>query len=112
MIRNFIVTGANSQKAYRQCVEARPGAKLDRILDIYRNEAAVQAQFSSRHYNQPSVHQVSTDSNSPKEGGEKDIHKLHDKRRYSQNTRTSSPENRYKHNSGRACHWCGNSHKP
>ena len=112
MIRNFIVTGANSQTAYRQCVEAGPGAKLDRILDIYRNEAAVQAHFSSSHYNQPSVHQVGTDSNFPKEGGEEDIHKLQDKRRHNQNARPSSPENRYKHNSGRACHWCGNSHKP
>ena len=27
MIRNFIVTGANSQTAYRQCVEAGPSAK-------------------------------------------------------------------------------------
>ena len=74
MIRNFIVTGANSQTAYRQCVEAGPSAKLDRILDIYRKEAAVQAHFSSRHYSQPSVHQVDTDSNFPKEGGEEDIH--------------------------------------
>ena len=112
MIQNFIVTVANSQTAYRQCVEAGPGAKLDRILDIYRNEAAVQAHFSSRHYSQPSVHQVSTDSNFPKEGGEEYIHKLHDKRRYSQNTRPSSPENRYKHSNGSACDWCGNSHKP
>ena len=40
----------------------------------------MQAQFSSRHSRQPSVHQVSTDSNSPKEGGEEDIHKLHDKK--------------------------------
>ena len=69
MILNFIVTGANSQMACRQCVQAGPGAKLDRILDTYRNEAAVQAHFSSRHNSQPSVHQVSTDSNSPKEGG-------------------------------------------
>ena len=38
MIQNFIVTGANSQTAYRQCVEAGPGAKLDRILDIYRTK--------------------------------------------------------------------------
>ena len=84
------------------------GAKLDRILDIYRNEAAVQAHFSSRHNSQPSVHQVSTDSNSQKEGGEEDIHKLHDKRGHNQNTRSSSPENRYKHSGGRTCHWCGN----
>ena len=56
MILNFIVTGANSQMACRQCVEAGPGAKLDRILDTYRNEAAVQAHFSSRHNSQPSVH--------------------------------------------------------
>ena len=81
--------------AYRQCVEAGPGAKLNRILDIYRNEEAVQAHFSSRHNSQPSVHQVSSDSNSPKEGGEEDIHKLHDKRSHNQNTRPSSPENRY-----------------
>ena len=112
MIRNFIVTGANSQTAYRQCVEAGPGTKLDRILDIYRNEAAVQAHFSSRHNSQPSVHQVSADSNSQKEGGEEDIHKLHDKRIHNQNTRPSSPENRYKHSGGRTCHWCRNSHKP
>ena len=90
-IQNFIVTGANSQTAYRQCVEAGHGA--NRILDIYRNEAAVQAHFSSRHNSQPSVHQVSADSNSPKEGGEEDIHKLHDKRRHNQNTRPLSPEN-------------------
>ena len=76
-----------------QCVQVGHGAKLDRILDIYRNEAAVQAHFSSRHNSQPSVHQVSADSNSPKEEGEEDIYKLHDKRRYNQNTRPSSPEN-------------------
>ena len=58
MIRNFIVTGTNSQTAHRQYVEAGHGAKLDRILDIYRNEAAVQAHFSSRHNSQPSVHQL------------------------------------------------------
>ena len=98
--------------AFRQCVEAGPDAKPDRILDIYKNEAVVQAHFSSRHNSQPSVHQVSADSNSPKEGGEEDIHKLHDKRGHNQNTRPSSPENRYKHSGGRTCHWCGNSHKP
>ena len=112
MIRNFIVTGANSQTAYTQCVEAGPDAKLDRILDIYRNEAVVQAHFNSRHYNQPSVHQVSTDLSFSKEGGEEDIHKLHGNMRHNQNNRPSSPENRYKYNSGRICHWCGNSHKP
>ena len=53
MIWNFIVTGANSQTAYRQCVEAGPDTKLDRILDIYRNEAAEQAHFSSRYNSQP-----------------------------------------------------------
>ena len=72
--------------AYRQCVDVGPGEKMDRILDIYRNEAAVQAHFSSRYHNQPSVYQVSADSNSPKEG-EEDIHKLHNKRRHNQNTR-------------------------
>ena len=49
MIRNFIVTVQTPKKAYRQCVEAGPSGKLDRILDIYRNKAAVQAHFSSRH---------------------------------------------------------------
>ena len=90
MIQNFTFTGAISQTAYRQCVKAGTGAKLDRILDITRNEAAVQAHFSSRLYSQPSVHQVSADSHSPKKGGEEDIHKLHDKRRHNQNTRPSS----------------------
>ena len=80
--------------AYRQCVEAGPGIKLVRILDIYRNEAAMQAHFSSRHNSQPSVHQMSANSNSPKKGGEEDIHMLHDKRRHNQNTRPLSPENR------------------
>ena len=111
-IRNFIVTGANSQAAYRQCVEAGPNAKLERILEIYRNDAAMHAHFGSRNKGQPTVHQVTTELNFPKEEGEEDIHKLHDKRRYSHNARPSSPENRYKHNSGRTCHWCGNSHKP
>ena len=94
MIWNFIVTGANSQMAYRQCVKAGPGVKLVRILDIYRNEAAMQAHFSSRHNSQPSVHQMSANSNSPNKGGEEDIHMLHDKRRHNQNTRPLSPENR------------------
>ena len=111
-IRNFVVTGANSQAAYRQCVEAGPNAKLERILEIYRNDAAVHAHFGSRNKGQPTVHQVTTELNFPKEEEEEDIHKLHDKRRYSHNARPSSPENRYKHNSGRTCHWCGNSHKP
>ena len=68
--------------------------------------------FSFRHYSQPSIHQVSADSNSPKERGEEDIHKLHNKRRHNQITKPSSSENRYKHSGGRTCHWCGNSHKP
>ena len=48
-IWNFIVTGTNSQAAYRQCVEAGPNAKLERILEIYRNDAAVHAHFGSRN---------------------------------------------------------------
>ena len=47
-IRNFIVTGANSQ--------AGPNAKLERILEIYRNDAAVHAHFGSRNKGQPTVH--------------------------------------------------------
>ena len=111
-IRNFIVTGANSQAAYRLCVEAGPNAKLERILEIYRKDAAVHAHFGSRNKSQPTVHQVSTELTFSKEEGEEDIHKLHDKRRYSHNTKPSSPENRYRHNSSRTCHWCGNNYKP
>ena len=37
-----MVTGTCFQTAYRQCVEAGPGAKLDKVLEIYRNKAAVQ----------------------------------------------------------------------
>ena len=49
IIRNFIVTGANSQTAYRKCVEAGPDATLQKVLKIYRNEVAVQAHFQTRH---------------------------------------------------------------
>ena len=111
-IRNFIVTGANSQAAYRQCVEAGPNAKLERILEIYINDAAVHAHFGSRNKTQPAVHQVSTELTFSKGEEEEDIHKLHDKQRYSHNARPSSPENGYRHNSGRTCHWFVSSHKP
>ena len=37
-----MVTGTSSQTACRQCVEAGPGEKTDKVLEIYRNEAAVQ----------------------------------------------------------------------
>ena len=60
LIRNFIVTGANCQSAYRQCVAAGLNATLQKVLDIYRNEAAVQAHFQGRHNNQPTVHQLHT----------------------------------------------------
>ena len=42
---------------------------------------------------------------------EEDIHKLHDKRRYSQQFQPSTQKKRYKYKSSRLCHWCGNSHK-
>ena len=74
--QNFIVIGANSQAAYRQCVEAGPNAKLERILEIYRNDAAVHAHFGSRNKSQPTVHQVSTELTFSKEEGEENIHKL------------------------------------
>ena len=112
IIRNFIVTGANSETAYQKCVEAGPDASLERILEIYRNEAAVQAHFQTRPSSQPIVHQMNAELNSSKEGGEEDIHKLYDRRKYNENTRISTAEKRYRGNTGRACHWCGNSHKP
>ena len=112
IIRNFIVTGANSETAYRKCVEAGPDASLERILEIYRNEAAVQAHFQTRPSSQQIVHQMNAELNSSKEGGEEDIHKLYDRRKYNENTRISTAEKRYRGNTGRACHWCGNSHKP
>ena len=40
-MQSFIVTGTNTQTAYRQCVDGAPGAKLDKVLEIYRNQAAV-----------------------------------------------------------------------
>ena len=70
IIRNFIVTGANSETAYRRCVEAGPDASLERIIEIYRNEAAVQAHFQTGTSSQPIVHQVNTELNSSKEGEE------------------------------------------
>ena len=45
VIRNFIVTGTHSQTVYRKCVEAGPDATLQKVLEIYRNEVAVQAHF-------------------------------------------------------------------
>ena len=108
IIRNFIVTGANSETAYRRCVEAGPDASLERIIEIYRNEAAVQDHFQTGTRSQPIVHQVNTELNTEL----KDIHKLHEKRRYTQSNKFSTPENRYRGNTGRACHWCGISHKP
>ena len=107
LIRNFIVTGANCQAAYRQCVAAGPNATLEKVLDIYRNEAAVQAHFQRRHSIQPTVHHLDKEE-------EEDVHKLHDshKRRYNQKTKSSYPENRFRTNNTRACRWCGNIHKP
>ena len=58
IIRNFIVTGANSQTAYRKCVEAGPDATLQKVLEIYRNEMAVLAHFQTRHNSQSMVHQI------------------------------------------------------
>ena len=68
LIRNFIVTGANCQAAYRQCVAAGPNAKHEEVLDIYRNEAAVQAHFQRRHSSLPTVHQLDKED-------EEDVHK-------------------------------------
>ena len=114
VIRNFIVTGAHSQSAYRKCVEAGPDATLQKVLEIYRNEAAVQAHFQTRHNSQPVVHQISTQYPTLREEEEEDVHKLHNsqKRRYNQNAKAPTPEKRSRISSGRACRWCGNSHKP
>ena len=114
LIRNFIVRGANCQSAYRQCVAAGPNATLQKVIDIYRNEAAVQAHFQGRHNNQPTVHQLHTQHRLSNEEEEEDVHKLHDshKRRYNQSARSSTPEKKIRPNSTRACRWCGNNHRP
>ena len=104
MIQNFIVTGINMCWSSTWCKTGQNPRYLQK-----QSSSAGSLQFQAL---EARVHQVTTDLNFPKEGGEEDIHKLHNKRRYSQNTRASSPENRYKHNSGRACHWCRNSYKP
>ena len=110
-IWNFIVTGANSQAAYRQYVEAGPNAKLENLRNLQK-QCYSTCSLQTRNKSQPTVHQVTTELNFPKEEGEEDTPELHDKRRYSHDTRLSIPENRYRHNSSRTCHWCGNSHKP
>ena len=114
IIRNFIVTGANSQTAYRQCVEAGPDATLQKVLGIYRNEAAVQAHFQTRQNSQSMIHQISTQYPPLREGGEEDVHKLYNtqNRRYNQSAKAPTQEMRSRVNTGRACRWCGNSHRP
>ena len=114
IIRNFIVTGANSQTAYRQCVEAGPDATLQKVIEIYRNDSAVQAHFQTRHNSQSAVHQINAQYPSLREEEEQDLHKLHNsqKRRYNQSAKASTPEKRSKVSTGRVCHWYGNSHKP
>ena len=42
-IKNFVVTKANSNTAYQDCVKTGPDAVLDKILEIYRQDAAVNA---------------------------------------------------------------------
>ena len=110
-IKNFIVTKANSNTAYRECVKAGPDATLDKILEIYRQDAAVDAHIRRQHSDSSTVHQVNAELNFSREG-EEDVHKLHKKRRYTQSSKSPTPEKRYRGNTGRACHWCGNSHKP
>ena len=114
IIRNFIVTGANSQTAYRKCVEAGPDATLQKVLKIYRNEVAVQAHFQTRHNSQLTVHQINAQYPPPGEEEEEDVHKLHNsqKRRYNQNAKAPTWEKKSRVSTGRACCWCGNSHKP
>ena len=77
IIRNFIVTGANSQTAYRKCVEAGPDATLPKVLEIYRNEVAVLAHFQTRHNSQSMVHQINAQYPPLGEEEEEDVHKLH-----------------------------------
>ena len=88
------MTGANSQTAYRQCVEAGPDATLQKVLKIYRNEAAVQAHFQTRQHSQSLVHQINAQYPTLKEREEEDVHKLHNpqKRRYNQSAKAPSPE--------------------
>ena len=115
IIRNFIVTGANSQTSIQTvCMETGPNTTLQKVLEIYRNDSAVQAHFQARHSSQSSVHQINAQYPSLREEEEQDVHKPHNlqKRRYSQNAKASTPEKRSKVSPGKACHWCGNSHRP
>ena len=114
IIRNFIVTGANSQTAYRQCVEAGPDAALQKVIGIYRNEAAVQAHFQTRQNSQSMIHQINAQYTPVREGEDEDVHKLYSsqKRRYNPSAKAPTPENRSRISTGRTCRWCGNSHKP
>ena len=77
IIKNFVVTSANSQTAYRKCVEAGPDATLQKVLKIYRNEVAVQAHFQTRHNSQSTVHQINAQYPLVGEEEEEDVHKLH-----------------------------------
>ena len=72
------------------------------------------AHFQTRHNSQPVVHQISAQYPTLREEEEEDVHKLHNsqKRRYNQNAKAPTPEKRSRISSGRACRWCGNSHKP
>ena len=72
--------GANSKTAYRLCVNAGPDATPEQVLEIYRNEASLEAHFQTKQNNQSMIHQINTQYPSIREGEEEDIHKLHDKR--------------------------------
>ena len=85
-IKNFRVTKVNSNTAYLECVKAGPDSTLDKILEIYREDAAVDAHIHRQHSDSSAVHQVNAEINSSKEG-EEDVYKLHG---YTQSSKSST----------------------
>ena len=99
--------GANSKTAYRQCIKVGPDATLQKILGIYRNEAAVQAHFQTRQNSQSMVHQINTQYPPLREGEEEDVHKLYNsqKRRYNQNAKALIPEKQSQYRESMSLVW-------
>ena len=102
IVKNFIVTNANSKTAYLEWIKAGPDATLDKTLEIYREDAAVQAHFMRGYNNLSLVQKVNAELDS--RGREEDVHKLHGKR--------TKPGKKPRGYTARTCHWCGSSHKP
>ena len=47
MIKDIIVTGGRSHKAYKEAVKAGSDATLKRVLEIYRDDAAIQSHVNN-----------------------------------------------------------------